>query len=157
MSRYFGTALLGLMLAVAPLGRALAEGAPSKDEVVAQVKKAIAFYKSVGKDKALVEFNNKEGRFAKGEDYVDVHDVAGTCVAHPTTPSLVGLNRLEAADPAGKKFIREIVDAAKSKSSGWITYQRKNPVSGKVENKLAYWEVYDGLFFKAGTYDPNAK
>lgn len=157
MIRKFIAALLGLTLAVAPLGIALAEGAPSKDEVVAQVKKGIAFYKSVGKDKAIAEFNNKDGQFAKGEDYIDVHDVGGTCVAHPTTPSLVGLNRLEAADPAGKKFIKEIVDAAKSKSSGWVTYQRKNPVSGKVENKLAYWEVHDGLIFKAGTYDPNAK
>jgi cytochrome c len=150
-------ALLGLMFAVAPVGSALADGAPTKDEVVAQVKKAIVFYKSTGKDRALAEFNNKDGQFAKGEDYVDVHDVGGTCLAHPTTPSLVGLNRLEAADPSGKRFIKEIVDAAKSKPSGWITYQRKNPVSGKVENKLAYWEVADGLIFKAGTYDPNAK
>jgi len=157
MFRYLCAALLGVTLAVAPLGQPRAEGAPSKDEVVAQVKKGIAFYKSAGKEKALAEFNNKEGQFAKGEDYIDVHDVGGTCVAHPTTQSLVGLNRLEAADPAGKKFIKEIVDAAKSKPSGWVNYQRKNPVDGKVENKLAYWEVYDGLIFKAGTYDPNAK
>ena len=157
MIRYVTAALLGLMLAVAPFGHARAEGAPSKDEVVAQVKKGIAFYKSAGKEKALAEFNNKEGQFAKGEDYIDVHDVAGNCVAHPVTQSLVGLNRLEAADPSGKKFIKEIVDAAKAKPSGWVTYQRKNPVDGKVENKLAYWEVYDGLIFKAGTYDPSAK
>jgi cytochrome c len=157
MFRSLIAVLLGLTLAVAPLGHARAEGAPSKDEVVAQVKKGIAFYKSAGKDKAIAEFNNKEGQFAKGEDYIDVHDVGGTCVAHPVTGSLVGLNRLEAADPSGKKFIKEIVDAAKSKSSGWVTYQRKNPIDGKVENKLAYWEVYDGLIFKAGTYDPNAK
>lgn len=158
MFRTLIAAGFALVLAAAPLGAARADGAaPSKDEVVAQVKKGIAFYKSAGKDKAIAEFNNKEGQFAKGEDYIDVHDVAGNCVAHPTTPSLVGLNRLEAADPAGKKFIKEIVDAAKSKPSGWLTYQRKNPVSGKIENKLAYWEVYDGLIFKAGTYDPNAK
>jgi signal transduction histidine kinase len=152
--RYLGLAVL--LLALAPAAGMCAD-APSKDEVVAQVKKAVAFYKANGREKALAEFNSKDGQFAKGEDYIDVHDVGGTCVAHPTTPSLVGLNRLEAADPAGKKFIKEIVDAAKSKSSGWVTYQRKNPVSGKVENKLAYWEVHDGLIFKAGTYDPNAK
>ncbi|HUO80957.1 MAG TPA: cache domain-containing protein [Steroidobacteraceae bacterium] len=157
MFRKYVAALLGLMLAVAPLGSALAEGAPSKEEVVAQVKKGIAFYKSVGKDKALAEFNSRDGQFAKGEDYIDVHDVNGNCVAHPTTPSLVGLNRMEAADPSGKKFIKEIVEAAKGKSSGWVTYQRKNPVDGKVESKLAYWEVSDGLIFKAGTYDPGAK
>jgi signal transduction histidine kinase len=157
MSRYMHAFALAAVLALAPFGGARADGAPTKDEVVAQVRKAIAFYKSVGRDKALAEFNSKDGQFAKGEDYVDVHDVGGTCLAHPTTPSLVGLNRLEAADPSGKKFIKEIVDAAKAKPSGWITYQRKNPVSGQVEHKLAYWEVYDGLFFKAGTYDASAK
>jgi len=155
MVRFLSVALAGLMILALPQGAAFA--APSKDDVVAQVKKGIAFYKSVGREKALEEFNNKDGQFAKGEDYIDVHDVGGTCVAHPTTPSLVGLNRLEAADPSGKKFIKEIVDAAKSKSSGWVTYQRKNPVDGKVEHKLAYWEVADGLIFKAGTYDPDAK
>ena len=157
MFRKHIAALLGLVLAAVPLGSAFAEGAPSKDEVVAQVKRGIAFYKSVGREKALAEFNNRDGQFAKGEDYIDVHDVGGTCVAHPVTQSLVGLNRLEAADPSGKKFIAEIVAAAKTKPSGWVSYQRKNPVDGKVENKLAYWEVYDGLIFKAGTYDPNAK
>jgi hypothetical protein len=37
--------------------------------------------------------------------------------------------------------------------NGWITYQRKNPVSGKIEKKLAYWERKDDLIFKAGTYE----
>jgi len=136
-----------------PLSIAHAEGAPTKDEVVAQVKKAVEFYKSVGKEKALAEFNNKEGQFAKGEDYVDVHDVSGNCVAHPITPGIVGLNRLDQADPTGKQFIREIVETAKTKPNGWITYMRKNPVSGKIEKKLAYWQQYDGLIFKAGTYE----
>jgi len=36
---------------------------------------------------------------------------------------------------------------------GWITYQRKNPMSGKIEKKLAYWERKDDLIFKAGTYE----
>jgi hypothetical protein len=30
---------------------------------------------------------------------------------------------------------------------------RKNPVSGKIEKKLAYWQLQDGLIFKAGTYE----
>jgi signal transduction histidine kinase len=82
-----------------------------------------------------------------------VHDVSGVCVAHPVSPGIVGLNRMDQADPSGKQFIKEIVEAAKTKPNGWITYQRKNPVSGKIEKKLAYWEVKDGLIFKAGTYE----
>jgi cytochrome c len=149
----FCLGLLLSMIALAPAGVVRADGAPSKDEVVAQVKKAVDFYKANGRDKAIVELNNKEGMFAKGEDYVDVHDISGVCIAHPVSPGIVGLNRLEQADPSGKQFIKEIVEAAKSKPNGWITYQRKNPMSGKIEKKLAYWERKDDLIFKAGTYE----
>ncbi|SRR5579871_1640513 len=138
---------------LAPFAAGHAGEAPTKDEVVAQVKKAVEFYKGAGREKALAEFNNKEGQFAKGEDYVDVHDTNGTCVAHPITPGIVGLNRMDQADPTGKQFIKEIVETAKTKQNGWITYMRKNPVSGKIEKKLAYWQLYDGLIFKAGTYE----
>ena len=145
--------LLLSMLTIVPARLVWADGTPSKDEVVAQVKKAVEFYKANGRDKALAEFNNKDGQFAKGEDYVDVHDMTGVCVAHPVSPGIVGLNRLDQADPSGKQFIKEIVETAKTKPNGWITYQRKNPVSGKIEKKLAYWERKDDLIFKAGTYE----
>lgn len=148
--RYVGLAVL--LLALVPVAGRCAD-APSKDEVVAQVKKAVAFYKANGREKALAELNNKDGQFAKGEDYVDVHDINGVCVAHPVSPGIVGLDRLDQADANGKKFIKEIVDTAKTKPSGWINYLRKNPVSGKIEKKLAYWERADDLIFKAGTYE----
>lgn len=141
-----------LMICAVPLAAAMAE-APSKDDVTARVKGAIAYYKANGRDKALAELNKKEGQFATGEDYVDVHDLNGVCVAHPVTPALVGVNRLEQADPSGKMVYKEMVAASKAKPSGWIEYMRKNPVDGKIEKKVAYWELFDGLIFKAGTYE----
>lgn len=148
-------ALRGLLLATfvsaLPFVGAAAS-APTKDEVVAVVKKAVDFYKTSGRDKALAEFNKKDGLFAKGEDYVDVHDLNGVCVAHPISPAKVGANRLDQSDSAGKFYVRELVEAAKQKPSGWIEYVMKNPTTGKLENKLAYWETHDGLIFKAGTY-----
>ena len=143
-----------LLLCVVPFALAQA-GVPTNDEVQARVKSAIAYYKANGKDKALAELNNKDGQFASGEDYVDVHDLHGVCIAHPVTPALVGVNRYEQADPAGKFVYKELVADAKSKPSGWIDYQRKNPVDGKIEKKHAYWEVHDSLIFKAGTYAAN--
>ena len=121
--------------------------------MTARVKGAVEFYKANGREKAIAELNKKDGLFATGEDYVDLHDISGVCLAHPVSPGIVGLNRLDQADPSGKHFIQEIVDAAKTTPNGWITYQRKNPLSGKIEKKLAYWEVKDGLIFKAGTYE----
>lgn len=150
MQARFKVLMIAALIAL-PMSTVFA-AAPTKDDVVTVVKKAVAFYKANGRDKALAEFNNKDGQFAKGEDYVDVHDLAGVCVAHPVSPAKVGLNRLDSADSAGKFYIKEIVDAAKQKQSGWIEYVMKNPTTGKLENKTAYWEVADGLIFKAGTY-----
>ena len=134
------------------MGAADTRGPPSKDEVIAQVARAVEFYKENGRQRALAAFNDREGPFAKGMDYIDVHDLSGVCVAHPVQPSIVGTNRLDVADMHGKKFILEIVNAAKTQSSGWISYMRENPNTGKVEHKIAYWQLHDGLIFKAGTY-----
>jgi cytochrome c len=140
------------LLAALPLNSAFADP-PTKEQVVATVKKAIAFYKANGRAKALAEFNNKDGQFAKGEDYVDVHDLNGVCVAHPTSPEVVGQNRLEQKDLNGKFWIKDIIDATKKgDTSGWSSYVKRNPVSGKMQDKRSYWELYDGLIFKAGLY-----
>lgn len=141
-----------VLVAVLPVNTALADP-PTKEQVVETVKKAVAFYKANGRAKALAEFNSKNGQFAKGEDYVDVHDLSGVCVAHPTSPEVVGTNRLEQKDLNGKAWIKDIIDATKKgDTSGWISYVKKNPVSGRMQDKLSYWELNDGLIFKAGLY-----
>jgi cytochrome c len=140
------------LLAVLPLNMAVADP-PTQDEVVAVVKKAIVFYKANGRVKALAEFNRKDGQFAKGEDYVDIHDLGGVCLAHPTQPDVVGTNRLEQKDLNGKYWIKDIIESTKKgETSGWVNYVRKNPVSGRTQDKHSYWELYDGLIFKAGLY-----
>jgi len=141
-----------LLLTLGP-AFATADTAPSKDQVIAQVAKAVEFYKTNGRERALAAFNSKDGPFARGMDYVDVHDLNGVCLAHPLSQDVVGVNRLTVADMHGKKFIQEMVNAAKSQTSGWITYMRENPNTGRVEHKIAYWQIQDGLIFKAGTYE----
>src|SRR3984893_5110234 len=148
MKTTFTGLLIATILTALPLAGAIA-GAPTKDEVVAVVKKAVEFYKANGKDKALVEFNKKDGLFAKGEDYVDVHDINGVCLAHPISPAKWGLNRLDHSQSSGKFYVKDLVQAAKQNPSGWIEYVMKNPTTGKLQNKTAYWEMHDGLIFKA--------
>jgi signal transduction histidine kinase len=144
--------LLVVVLVALPYNEAIADR-PSREQVVATVKSAIAFYKSSGRTKTLAELNNKDGQFAKGENYVDVHDLQGVCVAHPTAPEVVGVNRLEQKDLNGKFWIKDIIAATqKGDTSGWSRYVRKNPVTGRMQDKLSYWELYDGLIFKAGLY-----
>jgi cytochrome c len=146
--------LFGLTPVIAaPPSTAAMAMVPTKDDVVARVTKAVEFYRQNGREKTIAELNRRDGAFAKGMDYVDLHDINGVCVAHPRSPDLIGQNRLDSADPLGKRFIREIIDAAKTHQDGWVTYQRENPNNGQIEHKIAYWAVHDGLIFKAGTYD----
>lgn len=51
--------LVAAFLTALPLAGAIA-AAPTKDEVVAVVKKAAEFYKTNGRDKSLAEFNKKD-------------------------------------------------------------------------------------------------
>jgi cytochrome c len=153
---YTAMAVLGIALAsvtTAGAGTAPTKTAPTKNEVIERVTKAIEYYKSYGRDRALAELNRRDGAFAGGMDYVDVHDLNGICLAHPISPDIVGLSRLTVSDMHGKHFIKEIVDAAKSRTDGWVTYMKENPNTGQVEHKIAYWAVHDGLIFKAGTYE----
>ena len=132
---------------------AASPGAPTRDEVIERVNEAVQFYRTNGRERTIAELNRHDGAFAKGMDYVDLHDMNGVCVAHPKSPDLVGQNRLGVADIHGKHFIKEIIDAAKTHQDGWITFMKENPNNGKIEHKIAYWEVHDGLIFKAGTYE----
>lgn len=142
-----------LLFALTPVIAATPAGPPSRNDVIAQVTKAVEFYRANGREKTIAELNRRDGAFAHGMDYVDLHDLNGICVAHPVSPDVVGQNRLEVADMHGKRFIKEIVDAAKTHPDGWVTYMRENPNNGQIEHKIAYWAVHDGLIFKAGTYE----
>jgi signal transduction histidine kinase len=146
-------ALLFVLTPVIAATPANTAGVPTKDDVVARVNKAVDYYRQNGREKTVAELNRRDGVFAKGMDYVDLHDLNGVCLAHPRSPELVGQNRLDVADPKGKHFIKEIIDSARTHADGWVRYMRENPNNGEIEHKIAYWAVHDGLIFKAGTYD----
>ena len=152
LSQIWKLVFAALLLFILPASMAGASDA-RKDAAVTNVKAAIEYYKANGKGKTLALLSTKDNPYGKGEAYVDVHDVHGVCLAHPNTPGIIGISRLEQADPKGKYVYKEIAaDVQGGKKSGWIDYMRKNPVDGKLEKKTAYWELYDGLIFKAGTY-----
>jgi cytochrome c len=147
------SAFLFTSVIAAPPATPISVDAPSKEDIVAKVNKAVDFYRQNGRDKTIAELNRRDGAFAKGTDYVDLHDLNGVCVAHPRSPDLVGQNRLDTTDPNGKHFMKEIVEAAKTHPDGWISYLRENPNNGEIEHKISYWAVRDGLIFKSTTYD----
>lgn len=120
-------------------------------EAEALLKKAVAHYDKVGREKALADFMRSPGPFVDRDLYVTVYDMQGNSLAH-INPKHVGKNMLDLRDPDGKYIVKERLDGARVKPSGSIDYKFFNPVTKKVEPKRAYWQRHGDLLFTAGAY-----
>jgi cytochrome c len=132
-------------------GAAAAEGA-GKDDAIAMVKKATAFIKEQGPDKAYPEISNKAGRFIDRDLYVVVYQLDGKVLAHGSNEKFVGKDMIDAQDVDGKLYVKERVELASKQSSFWQDYKFVNPVSKKVEPKQMYCEKLDNTAVCAGIY-----
>jgi cytochrome c len=121
-------------------------------EAEAMVKKAIALAKAKGKDTAFAEINNPAGQFAKGDLYVFVYDMNGKCVAHGQNAKMIGKELIDMKDADGKEFVKERVEIAKIKGSGWQDYKFTDPLTRLIEHKRAYVERHEDLVFGSGIY-----
>ncbi|HJV86558.1 MAG TPA: cache domain-containing protein [Noviherbaspirillum sp.] len=124
----------------------------TKDEAVALVHKAIAFYKAHGKDKAFAEVSNKSGQFVDRDMYVYILDTNGTMMAHGANEKLIGKDLTNLKDADGKLFAQELIAHAKAKKAGWVDYKWPNPVTKQIESKTTYVEAFDGYGFAVGVY-----
>jgi len=141
------------LAAVLSTGVAAAEAKHgSKDEAMALTKKAVAHYKSAGRDKALADFSQKGGSFTDRDLYVFATDMSGKNVAHGANEKLIGRDLLPLKDADGKAFVVEFVEKAKSGKSGWTDYKWPNPVTKEIESKTSYCEPVDGLAICVGAY-----
>lgn len=123
------------------------------DEASAMVKKAVAYLKENGKDKAFAEFGNTgNAQFHDRDLYLFVYDMNGNNVAHGNNPKMVGKNLLELKDADGKAIIKGFIEVANTKGKGWIDYKWPNPVTKAVEPKSSYIEKVDGLIIGCGIY-----
>jgi signal transduction histidine kinase len=131
---------------------ALAADKGTKEEAVAMVKKAVAFLKTQGREKALAEFNKPKGQFADRDLYVIVGDMQGKCLAHCSMPELAGKDMMEVQDPEGRYITKDRLKLLKQSNSTWQTYKYLNPVSKKVETKSMYLERVGDLYIGVGIY-----
>jgi cytochrome c len=151
MKRAFAAGLVFVFLLVMA-GVTLAETNGTPAEAEAMVKKAVAFMKANGKDKAFTEISNSKGQFIDRDLYVFVYDMNGKCVAHGFNQKMVGKDLIEMKDPDGKFYVKERVEIAKTKGKGVQNYKFTNPESKKIDDKTAYIEKYDDYIFGCGAY-----
>lgn len=133
-------------------GSAFAGEKGTAPEAEAMVKKAVAYIKTHGAEKAYEEFTN--GKSFKDRDlYIIVYDLNGKNLAQGANPKLVGKDLIGLKDPDGKPLIQMFVDLAKSKGKGWVEgYKFLNPVTQKIEGKAMYLERHGDTLVGCGIY-----
>ncbi len=144
-------AVAAALAALLPLAAVAEEWATTKDAEL-MVHNAVAFLKKEGKEKALAAFNDPKGQFAYRDLYIMAYDLNGTCVAHGAKKERVGKNLMEERDVDGKQFVKERIDIVKKHGKGWQEYKFQNPVSKKIEQKVAYFERVDDVIVASGAY-----
>ena len=122
----------------------------SNETLVAFVDSAVAYTKAHGREKALAEFNNKNGSFIQGELYIYAYAFNGTTLAHPVNPESVGKLR----EGANGVFVKEMGAVIKN-GSGYYRFVYINPLhNNTVESKLGYGAPIDGdWWLGSGVYE----
>lgn len=144
-------ALLGT-LAMSFLLSGVAQAADHGTAAEAMTKRAVAYLKANGPEKAAQEFTN--GTAFKDRDlYVSYYDFTGKVLGHGANPKLVGKDLSGLKDPNGKLFIQMITEVAKTKGKGWTdTYVFRNPTTDKMAEKIIYVERVDDTWVGVGIY-----
>jgi cytochrome c len=136
------------------IGASVAAERATKDEAVAMVKKAVAFIKQQGSEKAYAEISNKSGQFNDRDLYIVVYRLDGHVLAHGANEKLIGTDQIAAKDPDGKEFVKERVELAKKQDSFWQNYKFPDPLTKNVEPKEMYCERLSDTAVCGGVYRP---
>jgi cytochrome c len=146
----FVVAVFALLLTVP----AFAEERGTTEEAQALVKKAVAHYKAVGREKALADFVAPNGEFMPKDLFIFVQDLKGTMIAHAKNPGFTGKDLSGLKDTDGKAFVAEMVKVATEKGAGWVDYKFVNPATKKIEPKTTYVERVGDVYIGCGAFKP---
>jgi signal transduction histidine kinase len=148
-SRMALVAVLALALAA---GTAHADERATADQAQAMVKKAVAYIKANGADKAYATFTAKDAAFIDRDLYVVVYGMDGVVLAHGQNPKLVGQDLSDAQDVDGKYYVKERVELAKAQPNFWQEYKFTDPLTKKVSPKRMYCERLNDTAVCGGIY-----
>jgi cytochrome c len=145
--------VLGAWLLAFGMGATAADadrGTPAQAQ--AMVAKAIDYLKKNGREKGYAEISNAKGQFIDRDLYVVVYDLNGKVLAHGANAKMIGKDLIELRDNDGKYFVKERVEIAKGKGSGWQDYKFMNPTNRKIEQKSMYLQRYEDVIVGCGIY-----
>jgi signal transduction histidine kinase len=135
--------LIAFFIAIAFAFAARAAGAadqpqnsPEGKKIVALVNEAVKLVEQKGKD-AFPELR-KDKKWNNGDVYIFIDRFDGLVLLNPPSPEIEGKNLIDWQDAKGKKIVREFVQLAKSKGSGWVDYYWPKPGEQKPSKKMSY-------------------
>jgi cytochrome c len=153
--RFFST--VKALLCVAAMGFMMSGAARASEqgtaaEAEAMVKRAVAYIKANGAEKAYEEFTH--GSTFKDRDlYISAYDLNGKNLAHGANAKLVGKDLMGLKDPDGKPLIQMLTELAKTRGKGWSeSYKFSHPVSKKMGDKVLYLERVGDTWVGVGIY-----
>ena len=83
-------------------------------------------------------FFDETGRFRAKDAYVWIVSSDGVDIANPAFPNFKGRNQLDLKDTQGKPFIREMLEVAQTRGSGWVDYMWPKPGESVSTQKSTY-------------------
>ena len=126
----------------------------ARNEAVEIVKKGVDYIKANGTSKSYALIDAHAEPFVNGNIYIMVYGLDGMCLAHGSNEKLVGKNLIDAEDVDGKLYVKERVEAAKTKANFWLDYKFADPATKKIEPKSTYCQRLDDTVVCAGVYNP---
>lgn len=124
-----------------------------RQALVKRVQAAVLHANTVGKDTAIADFNDLNGTYALGGEYIFAYGYDGETLALPFQPDLIGSHRFNFTDVYGSPIIRQEIDAAK-RDGGFVYVVYYNPDTGDNELKLCYvepagedWLIGSGMYY----------
>ncbi|WP_245525979.1 cache domain-containing protein [Methanocorpusculum labreanum] len=119
------------------------------------VEKAYVYAQTHTKEEALNAFNDQEGEFVNGEQYIFAYSMDGEVLALPYQPGLIGEDRFFMEDPNGVKVLHRVIARAKQ-GGGYVCYLYPNPDHDFAQEfKLSYvmpvddtWLIGSGIYIQ---------
>lgn len=145
-------AAIAVVLCLGTTGVATADERGTADQAKALLDQAFAHYKAAGREKAVADFNNKDGAFVKGDLYLFCYNVDKTLTVHGVNAKLIGRTLGGMKDADGKDFTAEIFNGGMTKGSGAVDYRWSNPLTKKIEQKSSFYQKFGDEVCSVGFY-----
>jgi cytochrome c len=139
-------------LSCAAIQQGKADDKGNAAEAKALLTKAAAHYKAAGREAALADFSDKQGKFVDRDLYVFCYGPDAKISAHGFNPGLIGKDISIFKDADGLPFAAKLNEITRASGAAELEYRWVSPVSKKIELKSSFAEKFGDDVCGVGFY-----